>query len=586
MSQKYTFLNFLGQQFPIGASDSSIQNGFLTISADTGSTSADQATDVLNIVGGNGIATEITGDTIEIRVVGGGSMDGISEVMADTSPVLGGELDTNGERIFNSVNNSDLVVDTTGTGRVQLTGLKYPNVDGNAMQYMTTDGSGNLSFADMNFGDNMLYVSTQGSDTDGNGSLNRPYASISVAMAAITDASPTKRYIINLSPGRYNESTVSLKANVFIVGKEKISTRIIAAGFEMGAGWSGGDDHRSGISNCILEGASDYDWAAVTSSAGKLYFDNCSFSSSVSFTGYNNAIAQIGTSNCLFFGTWTISGINAGIHKDNIHYNDIFLNQHPTLPTILNANGGGAGSTTLTTTVDNFNRRCSGFFYSFWAGSLTIDGPQSYVDATQSSLDTAGPQLVNGGRFIPIGSTSSVNSTLSNLSNPTSINANLVPDNSNSRYSGDFGKQWLFNFAYVYGSTGTDMYLVTVPETFGNTDTGRSIYIQPDGYGINADVNGGDIILQTASTSGTGVRGEVTIDARQVSMSNALIKNLGSPVSQSDAATAGYADVFPSGLTGARPPSPVIGQRFFDTSLGKPIWYDGSQWVDALGALV
>jgi len=35
--------------------------------------------------------------------------------------------------------------------------------------------------------------------------------------------------------------------------------------------------------------------------------------------------------------------------------------------------------------------------------------------------------------------------------------------------------------------------------------------------------------------------------------------------------------------TSNRPNSPNIGQRVFDNDLGQPIWYDGSDWVDALG---
>lgn len=36
----------------------------------------------------------------------------------------------------------------------------------------------------------------------------------------------------------------------------------------------------------------------------------------------------------------------------------------------------------------------------------------------------------------------------------------------------------------------------------------------------------------------------------------------------------------------SRPASPEEGQRFFDSSLGQPIWYDGSNWVDAMGSEV
>lgn len=35
-----------------------------------------------------------------------------------------------------------------------------------------------------------------------------------------------------------------------------------------------------------------------------------------------------------------------------------------------------------------------------------------------------------------------------------------------------------------------------------------------------------------------------------------------------------------------RPASPALGQCYFDTTLGKPIWFDGTNWVDALGSKV
>ncbi len=38
-----------------------------------------------------------------------------------------------------------------------------------------------------------------------------------------------------------------------------------------------------------------------------------------------------------------------------------------------------------------------------------------------------------------------------------------------------------------------------------------------------------------------------------------------------------------NGATGSRPPSPVTGQFYFDTSLGKPIWWSGANWVLATG---
>lgn len=44
--------------------------------------------------------------------------------------------------------------------------------------------------------------------------------------------------------------------------------------------------------------------------------------------------------------------------------------------------------------------------------------------------------------------------------------------------------------------------------------------------------------------------------------------------------------VWNANYTANRPSTPVEGQRFFDRDLGQPIWYDGTDWVDAQGATV
>ena len=42
-----------------------------------------------------------------------------------------------------------------------------------------------------------------------------------------------------------------------------------------------------------------------------------------------------------------------------------------------------------------------------------------------------------------------------------------------------------------------------------------------------------------------------------------------------------------SGITANRPVRTLyIGRFYFDTTLGKPIWYDGAGWVDATGTSV
>jgi hypothetical protein len=73
--------------------------------------------------------------------VGGGT--GTANVVSDTTPKLGGNLDVNGHSIV-SVNNENIILTPNGTGRVVIKGLAFPAADGTAGQVIGTDGAGNL----------------------------------------------------------------------------------------------------------------------------------------------------------------------------------------------------------------------------------------------------------------------------------------------------------------------------------------------------------------------------------------------------------------------------------------------------------
>jgi hypothetical protein len=70
----------------------------------------------------------------------------LTDVVNDTTPQLGGNLDANGNSIT-SASGIDINITPGGGGaKVVLAGLDYPNTDGSAGQFLKTDGSGNLSF--------------------------------------------------------------------------------------------------------------------------------------------------------------------------------------------------------------------------------------------------------------------------------------------------------------------------------------------------------------------------------------------------------------------------------------------------------
>jgi|5_EtaG_2_1085323.scaffolds.fasta_scaffold28968_1 hypothetical protein len=71
---------------------------------------------------------------------------GLTDIVGDVTPQLGGNLDVNGNSIV-SVSNGNIPITPNGSGKVIIDGLSYPTSDGTAGQAITTDGSGNLSFS-------------------------------------------------------------------------------------------------------------------------------------------------------------------------------------------------------------------------------------------------------------------------------------------------------------------------------------------------------------------------------------------------------------------------------------------------------
>ena len=70
---------------------------------------------------------------------------GIADVVSDTSPQLGGDLDVNGNSIV-SASNGNIAITPNGSGNIVLDGLTFPNADGSSGQVLQTNGSGTLSF--------------------------------------------------------------------------------------------------------------------------------------------------------------------------------------------------------------------------------------------------------------------------------------------------------------------------------------------------------------------------------------------------------------------------------------------------------
>jgi len=72
----------------------------------------------------------------------------VADLVNDTSPQLGGNLDVNGNSIV-SASNGNISITPNGSGKVILDGISHPTADGTNGQALVTNGSGVLSFGDV-----------------------------------------------------------------------------------------------------------------------------------------------------------------------------------------------------------------------------------------------------------------------------------------------------------------------------------------------------------------------------------------------------------------------------------------------------
>ena len=94
----------------------------------------------------NQVLTTNGSGTLSFTTVSGGGGSGISSVSADSDPTLGGNLKVAGYSIV-STSNGNIAITPDGSGKIVLDGLSWPTADGSNGQYLSTDGSGALSWA-------------------------------------------------------------------------------------------------------------------------------------------------------------------------------------------------------------------------------------------------------------------------------------------------------------------------------------------------------------------------------------------------------------------------------------------------------
>ena len=105
---------------------------------------------------GNGTALQIslgspsTGDVLTYNgsIFTTATPSTLANIVEDTTPQLGGNLDVNAKQII-SASNNNIVITPNGSGSVVLDGQSWPQADGSANQVLKTDGSGQLSYSNI-----------------------------------------------------------------------------------------------------------------------------------------------------------------------------------------------------------------------------------------------------------------------------------------------------------------------------------------------------------------------------------------------------------------------------------------------------
>ena len=156
-----------------------LTNGLIVVGDDSTGTEFTLG-NTLTVAGGTGITTAVSGNTLTITASGGG----LSNIVEDTTPQLGGNLDVNGNSIV-SVSNADITINPDGTGAVIIGGDLH--VGGDTESTISVDGANNALELQ---GPSNGYVVAGGTHSDVNTSFGSNYEFGGLSYAEFTSLTP------------------------------------------------------------------------------------------------------------------------------------------------------------------------------------------------------------------------------------------------------------------------------------------------------------------------------------------------------------------------------------------------------------
>ena len=390
---------------------------------------------------------KVTRSTIVAGLAVGGAA--IANVVEDTTPQLGGDLDVQTNAIV-STSNRNIAITPNGSGKVVLDGISHPTADGSAGQVLKTDGSATLSFTtvlsnlsedsspqlggDLDVNGNDI-VSTSngninllpnGSGTviiDGNGSTGGIIISDgNIDMRSGSGAVSKIKFYCEVN----NAHAQTLQAQPHSAGSSAVLTLPVATGTLIGSGDTGS------VTNTMLAGS-----IAASKLAGSIGNSKLSNSSiSVSDGSSSTATALGGT--ITFSGTSNEVTVSESSGTVTIGLPDnVTVGGNLTITGNLNVNGS-------TTTVDSTTVSIQNAFVFEGATDDAHETTLTTIDPTADrtiSLPNVSGTIITTGNFTDItnlgvlsggitfeGSTADGNETTLAVTDPTADRTITLPD--------------------------------------------------------------------------------------------------------------------------------------------------------------
>jgi PKD repeat protein len=155
---------------------------------------------------------------------------------------------------------------------------------------------------------------------------------------------------------------------------------------------------------------------------------------------------------------------------------------------------------------------------------------------------------------------------------------------------GDGGTSTAQNPSHSYTTAGTFTVALTATNSAGSNTLTRTGYVtvsdQPRPIRINTSQGWRDIGDDTAFVSGTGAPTIAAGASGAIYLDTGSGRMYGPKAGGAWPATALGGITGASGTTSARPASVPVGYGYWDTTLGKPVWWNGTVWKDATGTTV